>query len=246
MRAVFSTCSLAASLTLAASVSADGQISADSVVRFRSHPESRILPRTGVTTAVMVGTAALSFLDDDLAHEARRVRDESSPGTRQAMHLTSSIGGYLPLAVGGSLVVTGWVFHSDFTRTLGMDVTSAVVASGLVTAVVKGAVGRARPRMVAESDEYFPGRGFTNNSLASFPSGHSSAAFAGATVLASELAKKHPRQATWIRVGLYGAAAAIGLSRMYENAHWASDVFAGAAIGTMSGLAIVHHRFPIR
>jgi membrane-associated phospholipid phosphatase len=38
---------------------------------------------------------------------------------------------------------------------------------------------------------------------------------------------------------MYGGASLVALSRMYNNAHWASDVVAGAAIGTIVGLKVV-------
>jgi membrane-associated phospholipid phosphatase len=42
---------------------------------------------------------------------------------------------------------------------------------------------------------------------------------------------------------MYGGAALVGLSRMYENRHWASDVIMGAAIGTFAGTKVVrYHR----
>jgi hypothetical protein len=42
---------------------------------------------------------------------------------------------------------------------------------------------------------------------------------------------------------MYGGAALVGLSRMYNNRHWASDVITGAAIGTFAGTKVVryHH-----
>ena len=40
---------------------------------------------------------------------------------------------------------------------------------------------------------------------------------------------------------MYGGATLVGLSRMYHNKHWASDVALGAAIGTFSGLKIVRY-----
>jgi hypothetical protein len=45
---------------------------------------------------------------------------------------------------------------------------------------------------------------------------------------------------------MYGGATLIGLSRMYDNHHWASDVVLGAAIGTFAGRKIVrfHHSHP--
>jgi membrane-associated phospholipid phosphatase len=39
----------------------------------------------------------------------------------------------------------------------------------------------------------------------------------------------------------YGGAALMGLSRMYNNQHWASDVMAGAAIGTLIGIKVVKY-----
>ena len=40
---------------------------------------------------------------------------------------------------------------------------------------------------------------------------------------------------------LYGGATLVGLSRMYHNKHWASDVALGAAVGTFSGLKVVRY-----
>jgi membrane-associated phospholipid phosphatase len=38
---------------------------------------------------------------------------------------------------------------------------------------------------------------------------------------------------------MYGGAALVGVSRMYNNRHWASDVIVGAGIGTFAGLKVV-------
>jgi membrane-associated phospholipid phosphatase len=47
---------------------------------------------------------------------------------------------------------------------------------------------------------------------------------------------------TWV-IGpvMYGGATLIGLSRMYDNKHWASDVIVGAAIGVFSGRKVVRY-----
>ena len=68
----------------------------------------------------------------------------------------------------------------------------------------------------------------------------STAAFAAATVFAREY-KDH----LWVPILSYSAATLIGLSRITENAHWASDVFAGAALGYVTGLQVVrnYHRY---
>jgi membrane-associated phospholipid phosphatase len=108
--------------------------------------------------------------------------------------------------------------------------------------VVKGAVGLSRPfASPGDADEYSPGHGFLNSRLASFPSGHTSAAFAAATVLMRELNAAHPR-ARWIAGPLLlGSATFVGFSRVYDKQHWPSDVVVGAALGSITGYEVVAH-----
>ncbi len=50
-----------------------------------------------------------------------------------------------------------------------------------------------------------------------------------------------PKYTWYVAPVLYGGATLVGLSRMYHNKHWASDVVLGAAIGTFSGLKVVRY-----
>lgn len=63
----------------------------------------------------------------------------------------------------------------------------------------------------------------------SFPSGHASIAFAGASFLQA-------RYGWTYGVPAYLAAAFVGYSRVEADEHWTKDVVAGAAIGIASGL----------
>jgi hypothetical protein len=45
----------------------------------------------------------------------------------------------------------------------------------------------------------------------------------------------------WLGVPLYALAATPGLSRMYLGQHWASDIFAGAFMGTFAGEKVVRY-----
>ncbi|MBR3412052.1 MAG: phosphatase PAP2 family protein [Bacteroidales bacterium] len=64
----------------------------------------------------------------------------------------------------------------------------------------------------------------------SFPSGHTVTAFLGAEILRREYGEEYPA----IAVAGYTVATGIGVMRMYNNRHWASDVLAGAGIGILS------------
>ena len=102
---------------------------------------------------------------------------------------------------------------------------SAVLAaeSVLVNGVVKSFFRRKRP--VWEAVDPRPHRLRTPRS-SSFPSGHASAAFTAATLLAEDSA---------MAPLYYGAAAFVAMSRTYVKIHHASDVLAGAATGLVLG-----------
>jgi len=67
----------------------------------------------------------------------------------------------------------------------------------------------------------------------SFVSSHTSNAFTTATVFAICFPDKK-----WVPVVAYSAASLVGLSRIYQNAHWTSDVLTGAAVGFLSAHAM--------
>jgi len=64
----------------------------------------------------------------------------------------------------------------------------------------------------------------------SFPSGHTSEAFASAELIRMEYQNTQP----WLGVTGYLMAVTTGYLRMYNNKHWFSDVFTGAGIGIAS------------
>src|SRR5258706_14791076 len=94
--------------------------------------------------------------------------------------------------------------------------------AGGISGLFKIAVGRERPSDTDDPFHFKPG--FRDSS---FPSGHTTVAFAAATVFTEQ----YP---TWlVAIPAYGTAGAIGFSRMVANKHWASDVLAEAALGTV-------------
>ncbi|MBR1415298.1 MAG: phosphatase PAP2 family protein [Prevotella sp.] len=61
----------------------------------------------------------------------------------------------------------------------------------------------------------------------SFPSGHATFAFAGATTLYHEFGHVSP----WVTIGGYGVATLTAVDRIVRDRHYLHDVCAGAAIG---------------
>lgn len=107
---------------------------------------------------------------------------------------------------------------------------ASLIASGLITPTLQFVVGRSRPSSDLGAAHFKP---FSLHNE-SFPSGHSTQAFAMASVIAS-----HYSEVGWVQYAAYGTASLVGLSRIYHNAHFTSDVLAGAAIGTLVGTGVV-------
>ena len=70
-----------------------------------------------------------------------------------------------------------------------------------------------------------------SESLNSFPSGHTSQAFALATFLYNEYGNNH---SPWVTAGGYALALSTGVMRILNGRHWISDVVAGAGVGMLS------------
>lgn len=97
-----------------------------------------------------------------------------------------------------------------------IELTATAVASYVVSAgVAYGMKQTVRERRPDGSDRR------------SFPSGHATFAFAGATMLRHEFGHVSP----WVTVGGYGLAALVAVNRVRLDRHYLHDVCAGAAIG---------------
>ncbi|MBV8208396.1 MAG: phosphatase PAP2 family protein [Acidobacteria bacterium] len=171
-------------------------------------------------------TAGLIMTDRTASHEATR---------NSHVNLLQTVSNAGLAAFGGAtagLYLLGWDTGNAQLRETGILGGEAMLDGLMVSEGLKYIFERQRP---AEANG--AGRFFQLGSQKSFPSGHSTVAFAFASVLARE----YPG---WLsQAAAYGGAAAIALARVGGRQHFPSDVFVGGASGYLIGRYVyrAHH-----
>jgi hypothetical protein len=134
--------------------------------------------------------------------------------------------GYVQAGAAMATYLLGRASHNTRVATIGAELVRAQIITETLTEGLKVSVNRTRP----------------DGTHLSFPSGHTAASFATASVLQRELGWK-------VGMAAYAFAGYVGVSRMSENKHFASDVAFGAAIGILAGRAVTirrgHHAFSL-
>ncbi|MEP6788629.1 MAG: phosphatase PAP2 family protein [Acidobacteriota bacterium] len=143
-------------------------------------------------------------------------------GSLSALSHGASYGGGLYATAGFAtgLYLLGGATNDARLKTTGKLAFEALLGTGVVIGVLKHTTSRMRPNAIAGSGDFFDKGG------RSFPSGHSSNAWAVATVIASEYKEKK-----LVRYGAIAAAIVISMSRYTGRAHFMSEVVVGSAIG---------------
>jgi len=210
------------------------------------HMQKKDWPKVGEFVALEV---ALSFADEKIQENALSLRNKSKT-VRDINEYVTNFGGLYEVYTLVGMGTFGALFNKPKMLTTTFLATQAYLTGGAVGNVIKIITGRQRPDFLLDAsgrvDPSFHGpfssvRDINGNRISgSWPSGHTTVAFAAATVFAMEYKDK-----PLIPILSYSAATLIGLSRMVENRHWFSDVVAGAALGYLSGRQVVnnYHRY---
>jgi membrane-associated phospholipid phosphatase len=172
----------------------------------------------------------LMFADEDIDRYAQKHRTHF---TDRVAGATTDLGGQYGFHASFAMLAAGILFNHENLRDTGREaIESGIFATLLDKYVVKRAFGRERPFESNGETVFVPG-----SSHDSFPSGHATQAFAVASVVAA-------RSKGWIIPSLaYAAATVVAFDRVNSHVHFASDVVAGAFLGTAVGRFIVHrHR----
>ena len=214
-----------------------------------SHPVSR-LPSPSLSVPLMVADVAvvliavvsLAVLSASFDARVAWAAQTLSPttvlwGTRLSAIGQSNYMFALSGLVGcGALLARTLLRHRRFDAVLtalserALYVFATLATGGIAAQLIKHIIGRARPRFIEAFGPYHFDMLSMKNSLASFPSGHTTTVFS----MAVALGYLAPR----LRVPLFGLAAAIALSRVVVQAHYVSDIVAGATLGIVAALLV--------
>lgn len=181
--------------------------------------------RFGVT----LGAIALAHRYDDEVRDhfdTLAVAPGTSPDTRDARDAAPAV-----LALGGTWIAAVVLDADDGRREAGMMLEAAML-SGAAGYALKELARRERPYTTADD-------GAWREDGDSFPSLHTTAAFAIGTVLA----ESGDDRLRWLRRTLgYGLAVATAYGRMDHDAHWLSDTAAGAGLGVATARFVMKQR----
>ncbi|MBQ8673022.1 MAG: phosphatase PAP2 family protein [Bacteroides sp.] len=137
---------------------------------------------------------------------------------------------YVAVGVPVAMAVAAWIKDDRELLKDAVYVGTSVASTFIVTYGMKYTFDRRRPY------ERYPDRvhPYSYEDSPSFPSGHTSTAFA----LATSLSIKYPKWYVIAPSALW--ACSVGVSRMNEGVHYPSDVLAGAAIGAGCAVANIY------
>jgi hypothetical protein len=134
----------------------------------------------------------------------------------------------------GGMYATGLIIKDHKAKETAYLGLRSILISGSITTALKYGFGRARP-FGDKGAYYFKAFDFSPSGYSlSLPSGHATAAFAFASVIAHQ----YPRW--WVKYPVYFLAAGVAWSRLNDNEHFLSDVVVGGGIGYFVGEKIVH------
>jgi membrane-associated phospholipid phosphatase len=192
----------------------------------------------------VLATVAIRPLDKSAANALQQPYRQKNRAFRDAALGFRTIAAPGAVIIGVTMYATGRLSSNSRLAELGLHGTEALFVGEGVGTILKDFFGRARPYVdtVPNPDNWQLMRGFKgDDKYRSFPSGHTVAGFAAAAAVTAQTSSWWPRETYIIGPAMYGGAALVGLARMYENRHWASDVIMGAAIGTFAGTKVVRY-----
>jgi membrane-associated phospholipid phosphatase len=177
--------------------------------------------------AISASIGVVMVFDEDIQHAIRSGRNNT---LTDIFDNVQPFGNEYAIGVVGTFYLWGEIFKDPRAKSTALDsIAATAIGSGIILNTSKYLVGRARPTDGKGAYDFQPFSGHD-----SFMSGHTTEAFTLASVITEHY------DALWVKITAYGLAGTVGYARLNNNRHWASDVLAGAVIGTYVGKTVVH------
>jgi membrane-associated phospholipid phosphatase len=182
-------------------------------------------------TLGLIGLGGVLYTQDESIRD--RIQDHKSSSLDNIATIAEKFG-YWPadlafLALYGG---SGYLIKNEKMQETSISSLESFLVANSISVSVKYGVGRARPKRDKGSSSYNPFSFDTSDT--SFPSGHATCAFS----IASVFAEKYDNP--WVGVVAYTLATSTAWERLYDDKHWATDVFAGAILGIVVGRSVVY------
>jgi membrane-associated phospholipid phosphatase len=142
---------------------------------------------------------------------------------------------YSPIVLFSGFAAYSLIADDIGTRKIAYEVGQASLYAGALSFILKLAIGRSRPYLNEGAHSFSPFTSIFNQDNKSIPSGHTTVAFILSTVLS-----RNVKSPVWKALAYLPAVLTV-ISRVYQDQHWTSDAFAGAALGYFVATWVVDH-----
>jgi membrane-associated phospholipid phosphatase len=184
------------------------------------------------TASIVAGVTGVFFvLDDEINSEIKDNRSSTTDAFFDVFEPFGNSAITIPAMVG--FYMYGRFGENEKVERTALLASESFLVTSLFTGALKVGMGRVRPAVGGIRANDFRGP-LHEGAGHSFPSGHTSSAFAIATVIANEY-----ENVPLLTPISYGIASLTALSRLNDEKHWASDVFFGAALGYFTSKTIL-------
>jgi len=195
--------------------------------------------RTMLTIGGSLAVTAALLATDQATYNTLYLWKMNHHFVNQASPIITNLGdGKTSLVLFGGAFAYSFAFGDKGAKEIGTIGLESFALSGIAAYVLKLTFSREQPNVATRSGGTFYGpfaffRQDQNSGKGwsffdAFPSGHTASAFAAATTIADFCSTP------WVSAASYSIASMVGVSRIMEQTHWASDVFVGGLIGYYS------------
>lgn len=199
----------------------------------------------GWAGAFAVGAYGVSQFDPRIAKYFQQPEYQKNKAMRSVANAFTHVQ-ETTLTIGGILTYgVARLAGARDVEVIALHATESIVAASLTSQVIRGPLGRARPKdatpIFEDQYEFHWFDGFSHFQYRAFPSIHSASIFAAATSIVTETHYRSPRSTWYVAPLAFTLAAGPGYARMYLGQHWASDIFMGAFVGAFYGQRIASY-----